>query len=125
MSRIARHHTALVIALSPLVATWSGRDHHADRSPQDSLLRANRIKARPHDICGLLPLPEGEGWGEGLQTIDRCDPPHPHALPPKSYISDFGINKCRTRVTPSSDGERESRRAALEGRARQQSLCQR
>src|SRR5262245_42679162 len=33
----------------------------------------------------------GEGWGEGLQTIDKLEPPHPNPLP------------C---------GERESRRAA-------------
>src|SRR5262245_29039015 len=60
-----------------------------DRSPQDSLLRANRLKARPSGTCGLLPLPKGEG----LQTIDRRDPPHPLPLP---------------------DGERESRRAVFQ-----------
>jgi tripartite-type tricarboxylate transporter receptor subunit TctC len=45
---------------------------------------------------GLLPLPKGEGWGEGFVTLDRPDPPHPHPLPV---------------------GERESRRAAIGIRA--------
>jgi hypothetical protein len=31
--------------------------------------------------AGALPLPKGEGWGEGLQTIDKSDPPHPTPLP--------------------------------------------
>ena len=50
------------------------------------------LKARPGHDRGLLPLPKGEGWGEGLQTIERPDPPHPNPLP------------C---------GERESLRAAV------------
>src|SRR5262249_40984762 len=75
-----------------------------DRSPQDSFLRASRLKARPRGTCGLLPLPKGEGWGEGLQTIERSVPPPPTPLPV---------------------GERESRRASLEGRVRKQSQCQR
>jgi len=56
-------------------------------------------KARPGRELGRLPLPKGEGWGEGLQTIDRPEPPHPNPLP------------C---------GERESRRAMMEGRVLQQ-----
>jgi len=36
------------------------------------------VQGRRH---GLLPLPKGEGWGEGLQTLDRSDPPHPNPLP--------------------------------------------
>src|SRR6266850_1945436 len=59
----------------------------------------NAFKARPCRECGLLPLPKGEGWGEGLQTIDRSEPPHPNPLP------------C---------GERESGRAVIKGRAHQQ-----
>jgi hypothetical protein len=31
--------------------------------------------------AGALPLPKGESWGEGLQTIDRSEPPHPTPLP--------------------------------------------
>jgi hypothetical protein len=30
--------------------------------------------------AGALPLPKGEGWGEGLQTIEGTDPPHPTPL---------------------------------------------
>src|SRR5262245_11358577 len=30
---------------------------------------------------GLLPLPLGEGWGEGLRSHDKPDPPHPNPLP--------------------------------------------
>src|SRR5262250_2711684 len=51
------------------------------------------FEARPSRDCGLLPLPKGEGWGEGLQPIERSEPPHPNPLP------------C---------GERESRRAVVE-----------
>jgi tripartite-type tricarboxylate transporter receptor subunit TctC len=51
-----------------------------------------KLKARPSHDCGLLPLPKGEGWGEGFVTLDRPDPPHPV-------------------------GERESRRAAVIVRA--------
>ena len=40
-----------------------------------------RLKARPSNDCGRLPLPKGEGWGEGLQTTDRSEPPHPRPLP--------------------------------------------
>jgi hypothetical protein len=50
------------------------------------------LKARPSHDRGLLPLPKGEGWGEGLQTIDGSEPPHPRPL------------RC---------GERESRHAAI------------
>src|SRR5713101_5658468 len=39
---------------------------------------------------GLLPLPLGEGWREGLTSIDSSRPPHPDSLP------------TRTRVYPSS-----------------------
>jgi hypothetical protein len=58
-------------------------------------LEAVMHEARPSHEFGRLPLPQGEGWGEGLQTIDRSEPPHPNPLP---------------------DGERESGRAAMEGR---------
>jgi hypothetical protein len=27
--------------------------------------------------AGALPLPKGEGWSEGLQSLDRFDPPTP------------------------------------------------
>src|SRR5215470_4196028 len=84
------------------------------------MLRVNALKARLSRECGLLPLPKGEGWGEGLQTINRSEPPHPIPLHPKSDISDFGIQECRTRVNPSSDGERESGRAVIKVRAHQQ-----
>src|SRR5262245_11795058 len=60
------------------------------------IVSMGRLKARRNRECGLLPLPKGEGWGEGLQTIDKSDPPHPNPLP---------------------DGERESRRAAGQVRA--------
>src|SRR5262249_29394822 len=30
---------------------------------------------------GLPPLPQGEGWGEGLCSLDRSEPPHPSPLP--------------------------------------------
>src|SRR5206468_2592689 len=63
------------------------------------MLRVNAFKARPSRECGLLPLPKGEGWGEGLQTIDRFEPPHPNPLP------------C---------GERESGRAVIRVRAHQE-----
>src|SRR5437868_6958073 len=62
-----------------------------------------RFEARPGRDCGQLPLPKGEGWGEGLQTIDRSQPPHPNPLPA---------------------GERESRRAAGGVRAPNNVLCQ-
>src|SRR4029079_18269345 len=29
----------------------------------------------------LLPLPLGEGWGEGLSPLDKSGPPHPNPLP--------------------------------------------
>src|SRR5262245_25934845 len=57
--------------------------------------------ARANRDCGQLPLPKGEGWGEGLQTIERSEPPHPNPLPV---------------------GERESRRAVVAVRARLQNL---
>src|SRR5215510_9319251 len=56
-------------------------------------------EARPSQDCGRPPLPKGEGWGEGLQTIESSLPPHPHPL----------------RV-----GERESRRAVVRVRILQQ-----
>jgi hypothetical protein len=56
-------------------------------------------KARPRHELGRLPLPKGEGWGEGLQTIEKSEPPHPNPLP------------C---------GERGFRRAGIAGRAYQQ-----
>src|ERR1700704_5173944 len=49
--------------------------------------------ARASRDFGLLPLPKGEGWGEGLQTIDNSEPPLSTTLP------------C---------GEREFRRAVVE-----------
>src|SRR5690242_3116651 len=45
-------------------------------SVYSSNLRAGLIRER-----GRLPLPKGEGWGEGLQTIERPEPPHPNPLP--------------------------------------------
>src|SRR5262245_25804018 len=63
------------------------------------MLPVNAFKAWPSRECGLLPLPKGEGWGEGLQTIDRSAPPHPNPLPA---------------------GEREYRRAAIGVRAHQE-----
>jgi hypothetical protein len=57
------------------------------------------FEARRSHEHGRLPLPKGEGWGEGLQTIDESEPPHPLPLPA---------------------GERESRRAVIESRARQE-----
>jgi hypothetical protein len=30
---------------------------------------------------GVLPLPWGEGWGEGVMPLDMLEPPHPHPLP--------------------------------------------
>src|SRR5882724_2575005 len=77
-----------------------------------------RPKAQRSHDCGLLPLPKGEGWGEGFVTLDRSEPPHPHPLPSRSRIfptSAISISD-RTRVNPSSTGERESRRAAVKVR---------
>jgi hypothetical protein len=37
--------------------------------------------ARASREHGLLPLPKGEGWGEGLQTIDQSDPLTPTLSP--------------------------------------------
>src|SRR5690349_9074307 len=56
-------------------------------------LTAVMHKARSGHELGRLPLPKGEGWGEGLQTIDRSETPSPQSSP------------C---------GERESRRAACQ-----------
>src|SRR5262245_40366331 len=63
------------------------------QAPSSRVNRSSRFRARASRDCGLLPLPKGEGWGEGLQTFERFDPPHPNPLP------------C---------GERESRRAAMQ-----------
>src|SRR5262249_36637985 len=57
------------------------------------LLVIDQFKAQRAGKCGRFPLPKGEGWGEGLQNIERSDPPHPNPLPV---------------------GERESRRAIVE-----------
>src|SRR4051794_31374901 len=59
------------------------------------------MEARASREHGRLPLPKGEGWGEGLQTIESSLPPHPHPLPV---------------------GERESRRAADRVRAHHEGL---
>src|SRR5215510_7724915 len=58
----------------------------------------------------------GEGWGEGV-TIERLVPPLPSRsrMFPTSTMSLSG----RTRVNPSSAGERESRRAAFQRCAQQ------
>ena len=32
-------------------------------------------------VIGYIRLRLGEGWGEGLKSIDRSDPPHPNPLP--------------------------------------------
>src|SRR5262249_22405950 len=55
----------------------------------------------------------GEGWGEGV-TIERLVPPHP--LPSRSRMLPTSAMSLsgRTRVNPSSVGERESRRARRE-----------
>jgi hypothetical protein len=39
------------------------------------------LRARPSNRCGLLPLPKGEGWGEGLQTIESSIPLTPSVSP--------------------------------------------
>src|SRR3954453_12857935 len=79
------------------------------------MLRRIAFKARPSHECGLLPLPKGEGWGEGLQTIDRSEPPHPNPLPsPRRRFPTSSMKLSgRTLVNPSSAGERESRRATV------------
>ena len=41
------------------------------------------------------------------RVLNGILPPHPKPLPSKSDISDFDNLKCRTRVNPSLDGERE------------------
>src|SRR5436190_3987506 len=38
-------------------------------------------RARRFDAGGLLPLPLGEGWGEGLRSIDRAVTPSPQPSP--------------------------------------------
>jgi len=39
---------------------------------------------------GLLPLPKGEGWGGGSQTIESPTPSPQPSPQPKSDVSDFG-----------------------------------
>ena len=42
----------------------------------------------------LLPLPKGEGWGEGLRSIDGLPTPSPQPSPqPRSGLPDFGQSK--------------------------------
>src|SRR3954467_13428600 len=72
---------------------------HADVVHWTSSVQASQ--ARPSRDCGLLPLPKGEGGGEASQTIESSLPAPPTPLP---------------------DGERESRRASVGGRAYQQRL---
>src|SRR5689334_8560374 len=72
---------------------WLGDSIHRDRTS------GREIKAEASRECGRLPLPKGEGWGEGLQTSDRSEPPHPNPLPV---------------------GEREFRRAVMRVRAQQE-----
>src|SRR2546425_1979800 len=49
---------------------------------------------RSGDKLGRLPLPLGEGWGEGLRSLDKPRTPSPQLSPqPKSDISDFGQSK--------------------------------
>src|SRR5262245_49394513 len=50
--------------------------------------------------CGLLPLPEGEGWGEGLQTSDSLVPPHPHPLP----VGEREYRRAAPEVVPHKTG---------------------
>src|SRR5262249_25421030 len=89
--------------------------------------RWNAVQCRRH---GLLPLPKGEGWGEGLQRIEGSDPPHPNPLPSRSRMFPTSATSLsdRTRVDPSSVGERESRCARGETvypnmRSNQMSKC--
>src|SRR5262245_11295919 len=97
-----------------------------DQSSQVQFSRTNRSKEQDRGEYGLLPLPKGEGWGEGLQTIEGSDPPHPHPLRSRSRMFPTSATSLsgRTRVNPSSDGERESRRAVFKLRVHQQSLQQ-
>src|SRR4051812_10349906 len=47
------------------------------------------LEAQPSRDCGLLPLPKGEGWGEGLQTIES-----PNPLTPSPRWGE-GVPPCR------------------------------
>src|SRR6476659_2494427 len=40
-----------------------------------------RVGCWPLSWLGLLPLPKGEGWGEGLRFIDRLRTPSPQPSP--------------------------------------------
>src|SRR5262249_32775360 len=73
------------------------------------------IVARPSRDCGRLPLPKGEGWGEGVQLIERNETPHPPPLPTPSRMFPPSAMSLSDRigVNPGSVGERESRRAAV------------
>src|SRR5262249_61363051 len=51
--------------------------------PPSPLVRGARpfYGRRPCRWLGLLPLPLGEGWGEGFRPLARSEPPHPNPLP--------------------------------------------
>src|SRR5262249_55363563 len=51
---------------------------------------ATGFEARPRRDLGRLPLPKGEGWGEGLQTLFGPTPSPQPSPQPKWDVSDFG-----------------------------------
>src|SRR6516162_762990 len=57
-----------------LFSVWMIQNCHCIDGPR----RMGQVCAASSDA---LPLPWGEGWGEGLKSVDRSEPPHPDPLP--------------------------------------------
>src|SRR5438093_11139678 len=65
-----------------------------------------RMEPRACREHGRLPLPKGEGWGEGLQAIESSLPPHPHPLP----VGEREFRRAADRVRAHYEGPRQNER---------------
>src|SRR5882757_5225172 len=70
------------IAVTPRLSTVNVLSRSVTSS--SGIVAGLLIRKRRRWSCrdlGVLPLPWGEGWGEGLWSLDRFEPPHPYPLP--------------------------------------------
>src|SRR5262245_63416657 len=58
---------------------------------RDVRFRSNRVGHDRAAIAACSPLPKGEGWGEGLQSIERSNP-----LTPSLSPTELGFTRVRS-----------------------------